>query len=269
MSANPLSFLSALGRILKGKPQVPKSLAGNPTLSLLMARRSVRKFQKRRIPDDVFAAILEAARVAPCTVNLQTWTFGVYDQSQWKKTFGSPMPFLGDRAVILFADMARSRAAIPNFPYKPLCELTLATVNVGIAAYAMNIAAEALGVSSVMLSETGKTGFYDARYLKEKLGLPHGVLPITTLVLGYSASTPKTMPPKYPLSELAFTGRYKKPDAKAVKRWYDEMSAGYRATYVTHSFKDKLNQYLGKADEAEAGLQALVLGKKEEFRKKI
>lgn len=267
--ANPLAFFSALARILKGKPRLPESLNDNPTLRLLMARRSVRKFQKRRIPEDAMAAILEAARVAPCTVNLQTWTFGVYDQPQWKKTFGGPMPFLGDRAVILFADMARSRAAIPAFPYKPLSELTLATVNVGIAAYAMNIAAESLGISSVMLSETGKTGFYDARYLKEKLGLPHGVLPITTIVFGYGASTPKNMPPKYPLSELCFTGRYKKPDRKAVKNWADEMAAGYRATYVTHSFKDKLNQYLSKADEAEAGLKELVLGRKEEFRRKL
>jgi len=49
----------------------------------------------------------------------------------------------------------------------------------------MNIAAEAVGVSSVMLSETGRTGLLDAGYLKEKLGLPERVAPLLTMVFGY------------------------------------------------------------------------------------
>jgi hypothetical protein len=53
----------------------------------------------------------------------------------------------------------------------PLVSYTVAVVNAAMAAMAMNVAAEALGVASVMLSETGRSGFLDAGYLKEKLAL--------------------------------------------------------------------------------------------------
>ena len=63
------------------------------------------------------------------------------------------------------------------FPHRPLVEYTLAVINASLAAMNMNIAAEALGVASVMLSETGRSGFLDAQYLKEKLSLPDGCFP--------------------------------------------------------------------------------------------
>ena len=154
------------------------------------------------------------------------------------------------------------RLALDEFPFRPLVEYTLGVINASIAAYAMNVAAEACGVSSVMLSETGESGFYDALSLKKKLRLPDGVFPIMTIVFGYPAARPRGMPPKLPLSEITFTGRYKEPDDKATKRWLDQMRAGYRALYVTRSFQGQIKHYLSKVDQAEAGLRKLIFYKK-------
>jgi hypothetical protein len=78
------------------------------------------------------------------------------------------------------------------------------------------------------------------------------------------------MPPKLPLSEIAFRdGVYKEPDRKVMDKWLKEMMAGYRAMFVIQSFKDKINHYLGKVDEAEKGLRKTVFYRKEEFKKKI
>jgi nitroreductase len=44
---------------------VPSSLADNPLLDVIMKRRTLRHFVHRDIPNDVFAAILEAGRLAP------------------------------------------------------------------------------------------------------------------------------------------------------------------------------------------------------------
>lgn len=251
---------------MKGKVKIPPSLEENPVLKILLNRRSIRKFEDREIPAEVMEAILEAGRVAPSAVNLQSWSFGVYTRDQWRELFGRPIPFGGVTAVLILGDAARVRQAINEFPHKPLAEYTLAVMNASIASYAMNIAAEACGVGSVMLSETGKTGFYDGLYLKEKLGFPDGVFPIMTIVFGYPAGKALGMPPKLPLSEITFTGRYKMPDPAVMRTWLEEMMAGYRAMHVTKSFNDQLTAYNSRIDETEAGLRKMIFYKDEEFK---
>ena len=83
----PLDYVRAIFRILAGKPQVPPSLEDNQLLETILKRRSVRRFADREIPDDVFSAILEAGRLAPSTVNLQTWTFFAFTAQSWRQTF--------------------------------------------------------------------------------------------------------------------------------------------------------------------------------------
>jgi hypothetical protein len=157
------------------------------------------------------------------------------------------------------------RQAIPEFPHKPLAEYTLAVMNASIAAYAMNVAAEACGVGSVMLSETGRTGFYDGLYLKETLALPDGVFPVMTVVFGYPAARPHGMPPKLPLDATTFTGTYKQPDPQVMRSWLEQMMAGYRAQYVTRSFNDQLSAYNRRIDQAEEGLRRMIHYRDEEF----
>jgi nitroreductase len=263
---NPVQFIEALKGLRDGKVDIPETQVDNQLLKVLLTRRSVRSFQKKDIPDDVVRVILEAGRLAPSTVNLQSWAFGVFDQRRWQQTFARPLPFKGNKAVIVIADLHRARLALEELPFRPLVEYTLGVINASIAAYAMNVAAEACGVCSVMLSETGESGFYDALSLKKKLGLPDGVFPIMTIVFGYPAARPRGMPPKLPLSEITFTGRYKEPDAKVAKRWLDQMRAGYRALYVTRSFPGQIRHYLSKVDQAEAGLYKLIFYKKSSRR---
>ena len=42
--SNPFTFVRSLWRILRGRPQVPPSLADNPLLEMILKRRSVRSF---------------------------------------------------------------------------------------------------------------------------------------------------------------------------------------------------------------------------------
>jgi hypothetical protein len=263
---NPIEFVTAIKGILAGRIYAPQRLAGNQALEVLLNRRSVRNFSSREIEADVFAAILEAGRLAPSTVNLQTWSFCTFDSGSWKKTFGGSMPFKASRAVIVLGDVCRMRQVIDEFPFKPLVEYTLGVMNASIAAYAMNIAAEACGLSAVMLSETGRTGFYDAKYLKAKLRLPDGVFPLLTLVMGYPKGQKPPMPPKLPLREIAFHGAYGVPDRSVLETWLKQMMAGYRATRVIGSFKGQLRKYLAKADSAERELKELIFHRHEEFQ---
>jgi nitroreductase len=261
---NPVEFIKGLYGIIDGKVNLPESLKENPVLQVLLRRRSVRKFKKEDIPEDVFRAILEAARVAPCAINLQSWAFGIFTQETWKKTFGRSIPFGAQRAVMVMGDIHRARGVIDEISHYPLVEYTIAVMNASIAAYAMNIAAEACGVASVMLSETGKSGFYDAAYIKKKLSLPDGVFPILTIVFGFPKGKPLAMPPKLPIEEISFSGKYKEADWKKMKDWLHQMIAGYRAWRITDSFQKQVKRYVERADAAEENLKGLVFYNPEE-----
>jgi nitroreductase len=260
----PLRFARSLWRILAGKPQTPPSLKDNALLNTILKRRSVRRFASRAIPDDVFAAVLEAGRLAPSTVNLQTWSFAVFTDDSWRETFGRPVPFKAQRAVIVLGDTHRDRRIADIFPASPLVEYNLAVMNASLAAMNMNMAAEALGVSSVMLSETGRSGLLDAGYLKEKLGLPDGVFPLMTIVFGYAQGPYPPMPPKLSLAQICFTDQYHEADPAIMEDWLAQMMAGYKASQPFSSFEAQLRIYLSKIDRAEADLQKMVFYRERE-----
>jgi nitroreductase len=254
-------FIKNLYKIIMARPQVSPSLGNNPFLNTILNRRSVRNFSDHEIPDDVFNAILEAGRVAPSTVNLQTWAFAPFTDQTWKESFGQPIPFKGKRAIVVLGDTHRSKKVLDSFPHRPLVEYTLAVINASIAAMSMNLAAETLGVSSVMLSETGRSGFLDATHLKEKLSLPDGVFPLMTIVLGYPKSGYRAMPPKLPLDQICFTGKYKETDLDVLKDWFSQMVTGYKAEHPFSSFNAQLELYRSKIDQAEKDLQKIVFYK--------
>jgi FMN reductase (NADPH) len=254
----PVDFLRSLWKILAGRPQVPPALAGNPLVKAIMNRRSVRQFKPQPIPEDVFSVILEAGRLAPSTVNLQTWSFAIFTDETWKTAFGSAIPFRAQKAVIVLGDTHRNRAVMETFPHSPLVEYTVAVTNASLAAMNMNIAAEALGVSSVMLSETGRSGLLDAGYLAEKLCLPSGVFPIMTIVFGYPSQAYPPMPPKLPLDQITFTDRYRETDPVILQDWMDQMQAGYKASHLFSSFEAQLQVYRSKIHKAEEDLKRMV-----------
>jgi FMN reductase (NADPH) len=253
-----VGFISSLIKLLRGKPHIPAGLEENALLQTILNRRSVRKFSDRPIPDDVFSAILEAGRLAPSTVNLQTWSFAVFSADSWKGKFGRTIPFKGQRAIIILGDTHRDRIVLDAFPKSPLVEYTTAVMNASLAAMNMNVAAEALGVSSVMLSETGRSGLLDAGYLKDMLGLPDRVVPLMTIIFGYPSGRNAPMPPKLPLDQIMFRDAYQEADQEAMEDWLAQMKAGFKASRIGSSFEKQLGVYVSKIDQAEKDLHAIV-----------
>ena len=259
---NLIQFARSLIRLLRGKPNVPAGLKDNHMLQTILQRRSVRSFSRQPLPQEVFTAILEAGRLAPCTVNLQSWSFGVFDADSWQATFGRTIPFKAQRAVIVMGDFHRVKNLVPDFPDSPLVDYTTAVMNASLAVMNMNLAAEALGVSSVMLSETGRTGLLDTAYLHDTLDLPQNVYPITTIVFGYAAGSRPPMPPKLPLDTICFEGKYREPERAVMEDWLAQMVAGYKASHLNSSFEKQLKIYQGKIGQAEEDLRHMVLGDK-------
>ena len=259
-----LTFLRSLGRILVARPRLPVSVSDNAMLKTILERRTVRSFSRQPIPEDVFATILEAGRLAPSTVNLQSWTFAVLDSAGWQRTFSRPIPFKAQRAVIVCGDFHRIRELITSFPDSPLVDYSTAVINASLAAMTMNLAAESLGVASVMLSETGRTGLLDAGYLKETLKLPDRVFPILTIVFGYPSRAYPPMPPKLPLETICMDSHYHEADPGVMQDWLDQMKAGYKTEHLVSSFDAQLKVYERKLARAESDLHQMIFIQKQE-----
>ena len=132
-----LDFLRGLYRIVSARPRVPATLEDNALLRTILERRSVRSFRGDPIPADAWSAILEAGRLAPSTINLQTWSFATFTGREWEEFFDRPVPFAAPRSVIVLADVHRVKRVIAGFPYAPLCEYTVGVANASLAAMSM------------------------------------------------------------------------------------------------------------------------------------
>ena len=253
-------FFHSLARILRGKPNIPDSLVGNPCLDKILKRRSTRKFLSKPVPEGTIDAIIEAGRVAPSGVNLQTWTFICFNPGQWRDVFGHPLPFDGQYAILVLSDLHRLQTSLAefDFPKEPMVLHTMAVFNAGLAAMNMTLAAEACGLSSIMLSETGGTGLLDVGRLCEHLSLPAGVVPLTTLVLGYRGKGLAPMPPRLPVKAIRGQAAYPDVDETVQATWLADMQAGYRAMRPWTSFKAQVRTYADKIHKAEADLRSIV-----------
>lgn len=158
--------------------------------------RSVRSYQKKAVPQQVLDRLLESAVRASNTGNMQMYSIIITRDSVRKKElagchFNQPMIENADMLVTFCADVnrfskwCRMRGAKPqydNFVWwiNGSIDTLLASQNFALAAEH-----EALGICYL------GTTVYTAERIVELLNLPIGVIPVTTLAVGY----PDKMPP--------------------------------------------------------------------------
>lgn len=241
--------------LFSGKPKVLKNKREHETIDIILNRRSCRLFIDEEISNDALKIILEAGRFAPSTVNLQTWSFITFSKRQWHEVFSRPIPFQGAYAVIICADIYRLRKLVPDLQETPFVNLSFAIFNAGLAAMNMTIAAEALGLKSIMLSETGKTGLLDFAHLKGKLDLPNGVLPLTTLVLGKTGIQIPGIPPRQPWDTVVMEKTYKHSASENLREWFYQMFIAFKLTHPLSSFSKQIGFYKKKMLEAEEDIK--------------
>jgi len=110
-------------------------------LEAIFKRRSIRKYKRQPIPDDVLKNILEAGRLAPSANNLQPWHFIVVTDQKLKEGLISGMwnRFIKDAPVVIVGCGDKRSKWF--------------TVDVAIALENMVIAAAAQGVGSCWIGD--------------------------------------------------------------------------------------------------------------------
>ena len=189
-------------------------------LELISNRKSVRKYLDKDIPQEDLKTILEAGRLAPSWMNVQSWKF-ILVKSQENKdllselSIGQQQVKNADALVVCVADInAWEEAKITNIQNPALnpalqCEKALLTRTMEQVIYPisyMMLTAEALGISSCIIGAMGNeiTQIQPEIYAKtkEKLGLKDGQILSTIITLGYDANPTETVKQRKTFDEV-------------------------------------------------------------------
>ena len=180
-------------------------------LELISKRKSVRKYLDKNISDDDLRSILEAGRLAPSWMNVQSWKF-ILVKSQENKDLLSKLSIgqlqvkNANALIVCIADKnawEESKIShIKNPALNPALQgdngLLVRTMEQLIYPISyMMLAAESLGISSCIIGALGNeiTGIEQeiSAEVREKLGLKDGQIISTIISLGYDANPQETV----------------------------------------------------------------------------
>ena len=160
-------------------------------LHAISSRRSHRAYKKDQLPEDVLSAILKAGLEAPSARNRQPWHFSVVQNEELIREVHD------EAAKNMTAETGSPRFKDPEFQifyHAPTVVFIFADkefywshVDSGIAVQNMALAAESLGVGSVILGLPLPAFKGDkADELRARLGCPEGYDFVVAIALGYA-----------------------------------------------------------------------------------
>ena len=180
--------------------------------SVLFKHRSIRKFCSTPIPEELLQEILAAASRASTCGNMQLYSLVVTRDAALRAKlapchFNQPMVTQAPCVVTVCADVHRfsmwceQRDADPA--YDNFAWFLNASTDALLAAQNLCVEAEMNGLGICYLGTT----IYTAGMIAEILELPKGVIPVTTIVLGYPDESPE-LTDRLPLEAVVHYEKY-------------------------------------------------------------
>ncbi len=178
----------------------------------IFTHRSIRSYKDIPVPEEVLDRVLSAGIRASNTGNMQIYSFVVTTDKKIKEAL-SPchmnQPMVRQAPVIItvcadirrFSQWCKQRGAHPE--YDNFLWFVNGVIDSVLASQNISLAAESEGLGICYLGTTT----YAADQIIEVLNLPQGVIPVTTIVMGY----PDVVPPltdRLPLQGVIHKERY-------------------------------------------------------------
>jgi len=168
----------------------------NDVINAILARRSVRAFQDKKIKKEDLEAILTCATYAPSAMNTQNWHFtAIHDAASIEKVNGWIVTEIKESGnPTLEGILERSNGKV--FRNAP-CIVIVSTekgdrfgiINASAATQNMLLAAHSLGIGSCWIGTVGILGTSKrADYYASGLKIPKGFAPFFGVTLGYNSS---------------------------------------------------------------------------------
>lgn len=151
----------------------------NEKMSLILTRRSVRKYQDKDIPESLIKSLLQAAMNAPSACNQQPWHFVIIKDKEILfelSKIHSGFHVLKDSPMAILV-CGEPQATVLDFYWRYDC--AAATQNILLAAHACDLGAVWLGIHP--------DGGEDTDTIKKLLRLPEHITPFSLVSVGYPA----------------------------------------------------------------------------------
>lgn len=195
-------------------------------IQAIAEHRSIRKFKNRPIPISVMTEILTAATRASNTGGMQMYSIVVSQSEAIKEQlspchFNQPLVRQAAAVVTFCADVNRfsqwcwQRNTEPS--YHNFAWWVNAAIDTLLASENFALEAENQGLGICYLGTTT----YTARRIIEVLELPHGVVPVTTIAVGYADVEPP-LTPRLPLEAVVHYEKYSQFTAQEIDDLYEE-----------------------------------------------
>lgn len=193
-------------------------------MEAIFNHRSIRKYKSDAIPQDILDKILKASTRASTTGNMQVYSIIVtrnekIKQQLWEAHFKQNMVLQAPIILTFCADFNRfnkwclQRKAVPG--YDNFLSFFTAAIDALLAAQNASVEAEHCGLGICYLGTTT----YNAKSIIDILQLPVGVVPVTTLVVGYPDETPP-LTDRLPMDGIVHYEKYHDYDPEDIDRIY-------------------------------------------------
>lgn len=179
-----------------------EALDPDQLLAAIGARRSMRRFDGRPVPDESLAQIIEAGRLTPTAKNAQDVSYVVLRERLAPCEATAVRLFRRVLPIARLVDQTARRTEVgQDFFFKgaPVAIVVVSKdkVSAALAASNMELMAQACGLG-VLYSGFFAMAANLSGALRRQLGLARGQKVVTTLVLGYPAVTYRRTAPKEP-----------------------------------------------------------------------
>lgn len=199
-------------------------MENSSVIDLLLKHKSIRKYTADPVPEAVLRKVLAAGTRAATTGNMQLYSVIVTKDPARKQAL-APLhfnqPMITEAPVVLtftadvnrFQQWCEQREA--GRAYDNLLWYVCATLDCMLMAQNTVVAAEAMGLGTCFLGTT----LYTAKEQCAFFELPAGVMPLTTLTLGYPAEQPEETD-RLPLEAVVHSERYEPYTPQTIDRLF-------------------------------------------------
>ena len=198
-------------------------------INTIFNHRTIRNYKKDQIRDNILNHVLEAGSRASTTGNMQVYSMIVTTNKAlkdklWEMHFKQDMVKQAPVIITFCADFNRfnkwceQRKAVPG--YNNYLSFFTAAIDALLVAQNVALAAESKGLGICYLGTTT----YMAKEISDLLKLPKGVVPITTLVLGYPEEMPG-LTERLPLEAVVHRDVYHDYIPEDIDMFYKEREA--------------------------------------------
>jgi nitroreductase len=195
-------------------------------IETILNHRSVRSYKSDPIPQDILDKVLEAGIRASTTGNMQVYSMIVSTEPElkeklWEAHFKQNMVKEAPVVITFCADFNRFNKWCELGDAKPgydnFLSFFTAAIDALLAAQNVSVAAEAYKLGICYLGTTT----YMADKIIDILDLPKGVVPVTTVVLGYPSEFPG-LTDRLPLSAIVHSEKYQDFTEDSINEIYKE-----------------------------------------------